>query len=360
MAVQTTRDAIIGLKKGGTWGTEGDVTSSGIFLYASSITLNANWQEALSRDVGQGGKLSDVRRMALDCSGTITCDTTYGQAWLALLAGFAGTESSPAEQTPTQTDYLTTFDIADSNYGLYWTLGYSIESDRTVSLYSVKITGVTFNNFGVNQQGSVSFTFIADRAVEGSANTVSEIAALTKYTYEMATLGGTNHYFRIGSYSTTTALTNGDDKTITALSINLQRQMGPRFGLRGASTAYTMEPIDQTIRGTMTVTMTELDNSTYDMLTQWSTISALMAEFFVDGDQIGSGVNSSLKFQFPYLKVTGSFPTHHDIPNNSTLRTPSITYHLLKAPAAPSGMSGVTDLMRLTSINRTRSTKWTA
>ncbi len=357
MAVQTTRDVYAALVKGSTWGTEADVISGGVNLFASAITLNAVWQEAASRDFGQGGKLTDMRRLALDVSGTITCDTTYGQGWLTLFAGFMGTESSPAEQTASQTDYLVNIDLADSNFGLYYTLAYSIESDRTISLYSLKVTGVTFN-WGVNSQGSVSFTFIADRAVEGSANTVAEIVALTDYTYEEATLGGANHYFRIDSYSVGSALTNSDDKTITAISFGLQRSMSPRFGLRGASTRYTMEPIDQLTRGTLTVTMTELDNATYDMLTDWTTPSKKMAEFFIDGDQIGSGVNSSLKFQFPYLQVNGALPTHHDVPNNSTLRNPSITYHMLKAPAAPSGMTGVTDLMRLAEIHRTRSTKW--
>lgn len=358
MAVQTTRDVIAGLKKGSTWGTEGDVTSAGINLFASNITLNAVWGEALSRDFGQTGKLTDVRRLALNVSGSITCDLTYGQGWLALFAGVMGTESSPSEQTVSQTDYLVNHDVADTNYGLFWTLGYSIESDRSISLYSMKITSASFQ-MAPNSQGSVTFQFIADRAVEGSANTVAELIALTDYTYEEATMGGANHYFRIDTYASGT-LTNADDKTITGISFEISRSMSPIFGLRGANTRYAMEPIDFTTRGTLTVTHSELDNATYDMLTQWTTPSKLMAELFIDGDQIGSGVNSSLKFQWPYLQVTGALPTHHDVPNNGTIRNPSITYHMLKAPSAPAGMSGVTDLMRLAEIHRTRSTKWTA
>lgn len=359
MSVQTTRDVYAGLKKGGTWGTEGDVTSAGINLFASSITLNAEFQEALARDFGQGGKLTDVRRLAFNVSGSITCDLTYGQGWLALFQGVMGTESSPTETTASQGDYLVNHDVADTNYGLFWTLGYSIESDRTISIYSMKIMSAKFD-ISPNSQGSVTFQFIADQAVEGSSNTVPELQALTRYTYEMATLGGANHYFRINTYSTVTPLSGTHNKAITNISFEISRSMNPLWALRGSATRYCIEPLDFTTRGTLTVTHSELDNATYDMLTHWSGLGGYMAEFFIDGDQIGSGVNSSLKFQFPYLKPTGKLPTHHDVPNNSTIRNPSLTYHMLKAAAAPNGMTGVTDLMRLAEIHRVRSTKWSA
>lgn len=360
MAIISTNDVVAGLKKGATWGTEPDMTSGGINLYASNITVNAAFGDFLARDFGQGGKRTNNARLALNASVSITCDVTYGQAWLALFAGVAGTESSPSEQTGSQTDYLTTHDIADSIFGLFWNLAYSIETDRTIAIYSMKVTSFSYQQ-GVNNAGSITFNCIADRVVEGSQNTVAEITALTDYAYETATMGGTNHYFRIDSYSVGTALTSGDDKTITNIAFSLSRPMQPRFGLRGANTAYTLEPVQVgPIEATLTVTMSELDNATYDMLTQWSTPGFLMAEYFIDGSQIGTGVNRSLKWQFPYLKVTGQFPAGHDVPNNATLLNPSITYHMLKAPAAPSGMSGVTDLVRLTSIGPTRSTKWTA
>lgn len=360
MSIITTNDVVAGLKKGATWGTEGDITSSGINLYASQISIGGGFADFLPRDFGQSGKRSNNARLQADFNVTITCDLTYGQAWLALLASLFGTESTPAEQTASQADYLTTHDVADSSTDLYWTLVYSIETDRTIAIPSLKVTGMTLTQ-AINGAGSVTFRCVADRVIESSANTVAEVTALTDYAYETCTLGGTNHYFRIDSYSTGTALTSADDKTITAYTFTLDRPHQPRRGLRAALTPYTLQPLQVgPINSTLQVTHSELDNATFDMFGQWASPSFLMAELFVDGTVIGTTVNRSLKWQFPYLKIKGAIPTGHDIPNNNSLLQPTVVYDCLKAAAAPAGMSSVTDLCRLTSIGPTRSTKWLA
>lgn len=359
MSVITYNDVIAGIVKGTTWGSEGDVTSGGINLYASSISLGGGFADFLSRDFGQGGKRTNNARLAHDCNVAITCDNTYGQGWLALFAGFMGTESSPAEQTASQADYLVTIDMADAPT-IYWTLGFSIESDRTISIYSMKVQSISFAQ-DINGAGSWTFNCMADTIREGSANTVAEIAALTDYTYETCIMGGTNHYFRIDAYSAGTALTNADDKTILGVTMNITRPMQPKRGLRGANTPYTLQPLQiGPIDATLEVKFNELNNASWDILGDYLSPSFKMAELFMDGSVIGTTVNRSLKFQFPYLKIKGAIPSGHDVKSNNGMNEPIVVYDMLKAPAAPSGMSGVTDLLRLTSIGPTRSTKWTA
>jgi hypothetical protein len=46
------------------------------------------------------------------------------------------------------------------------------------------------------------------------------------------------------------------------------------------------------------------------------------------------------------------------VASNNGLFTPSITFDCLKAPAAPSGMTGVTDLFRMVAVGGVRSSKW--
>lgn len=360
MSVITTNNVVAGLKKASTWGTEGDITSSGINLYASTIAISGGFADFLPRDFGQSGKRSNNARLQADFNVTITCDWTYGQAHLALLASVMGTESSPSETTGGEADYSTNHDVADSTTGIYWTLVYNIETDRVIAIPALKVTGFTLTQ-AINGAGTITFQCVADRVIESSANTVAEITALTDYGYETAVLGGTNHYFRIDSYSTVSALTNADDKTITSYTLSISRPHQPIRGLRGADTGYTKEPLQVgPIDATLSVTMSELDNASYDILAEFFTPAFKQAELFIDGSAIGAGVNRSFKWQFPYLKFTGAFPAGHDIPNNASLLQPVATYHLLKAPAAPSGMAGVTDLARLVSIGPTRSTKWTA
>lgn len=359
MATITYTDVVAGLKKGSTWGTEGDITSAGINLYASSITLSGGYADFQSRDFGQGGKRTNNARLQMDANVAITCDLTYGQGWLALFQGVMGTESSPAEQTASQGDYLVNHDLADSNYGLYWTMGFSIESDRTISIYSMKVISATFN-ININSPATVTFNCIADHFREGSANTVSEITALTDYAYESVVLGNTNHYFRLDTYANA-PLTSADNKQILGVDIAISRPSQPIRGLRGANTPYSLEPKQLgVIDGTLTVRFNELDNATWDILTEWSIPVFNMAELFIDGSVIGTTVNRSLKFQFPYLKVKGAFPAGHSPESNNGLFQPVISFDMLKASSAPSGMSGVTDLLRLAEIHPVRSTKWSA
>lgn len=363
MSEITTKDVVAGLKKGATWGTEGDITSSGINLFASAITIGGGFADIVRSDFGGGGKRTNNARGAADFTVSITCDLAYGQGWLALFAGLMGTESSPAEQTGSQADYLTTFDPADSNSGIFWTLCYNIESDRVIAFPSLKPISCVIN-LNNNQKDSVTFQCIADSIIESSQNTVAEVTALTDYEYELATATtSANQYFRLDTYANA-PLTSGDDKAIISASISLSRPTPPRpRGLRAALTPYTLEPLQVgDLEGVLTVTHSTLDNAStsIDMLSQWLTPAFLMAEYFRDGSLIGSTVKRSLKFQFPYLKVKGGFPSGHDVANSASYFTPSISYDMLKASSAPSGMSGVTDLLRVTSIGPTRSTKWTA
>ena len=358
MSTITFNDVVAGLKKGATWGTAGDITASGINLYASQIAISGGFADFLTRDFGQGGKRTNNARLQADFNVSITCDLTYGQAWGALLAGLFGTESTPSETTGGQADYLVHHDVADSTYGLFWTLVFSIESDRVLEIPSLKVTGCTIQQ-DINQAGTITFQCVADRVQISSTNTVAEITALSDLAYETCTLGGTNHYFRIDSYSTSVSLSNADDKTILGYTFSMTRPHSPIRGLRAANTPYTMEckqlgPID----ATLAVRYNELDDATWDILTEWITPSFKMASLFMDGSQIGTGVNRSITMHFPYLKAKGQFPAGHDVQSNNGLFQPVITYDCLKASANASGMSA-SDICRISTVSQ-RATKWTA
>ena len=364
MSVITYNNVKAALVKGSTWGTEADVTSGGIKLQASSIKVNATYSDFTPRDFGFSGFKTNTARLALNAGVDITADFIYGGAgWLAIAAFFMGTESTPSEQTATQTDYLSNIDLAERIDNLFFSLMYSIETDRTIAMYSVKPYEMTLT-IPLNAPATVNFKCLADRVVEGSANTVSEIAALTSYEYESAILGsfsGTNHYFRIKDYSTGVSLSSTHDKSITDLTLVVRRPLNPLYGLNGTNSGYIQEP-RQTglIDGTLKVGYDRLDNSTWDLLADWQSPSFKMAEFFNDGTQIGTGVNRSYKLQMPYLKVNGDLPLGHDVQSNNGEFLPSITYNMHYTEIAASGMSSVLNYMRMVAISKTRSTKWTA
>lgn len=359
MSVISSNQILLGLIKGTTWGTEVRVTgSSATYLFASAAPVSAGFADFLPRDVGRGAKRFGQARLQCDVTGSISCDTTYGQGLLTLLGGFLGTESSPVETTMSQGDYMVTFDLADSTLGNFWTLAWSIETDRVLCIPSIKITGATYKH-SINQAGTWTFQFIGDRVIESSLTSPSDLSGLTIYPYETATIGGANHYFRINTQSGS-ALAMSDEKTISGFTLTMTRPNQTRFGLRGANTQYTLEPIQLgPIDGALNLEFTEVDNATLDMWGQWQAATKLKAEFFIDGTQIGTGVNRSYKLQFPLLQPKGKMPTGHDLQNNNSLLLPTLDYGMFKALAAPSGMTGVVDLIRVTAID-TRATKWSA
>lgn len=350
-----TKNCHGGLKKGSAWHTEGDITSSGIYLFSSQISVSGGFEDFRPRDAGRSGKRTSQNRLRHNCRVKTTHDITYGQGWHALLAGFMGTESTPAEQTASQGDYLTTFDLADDP-SIFWTLCYMRDTSSVAMIRSWKISSIEMM-LQENGVGTVSFDGIGDLWSDSSSNTAAEIQALTQYNYESAPWGGgANHYYRINTASGA-GLSSSDNQDVISVKLSLNRNLKDRFGFRGTNTPYTKEPYQPgDIDGSLTV---KYLGTTYDAYTDYVSKPYKKAEIFFDGSVIGTTINRSEKMQFPYMQADGAIPRGYDMPNNASLVDPEITYTLLKG-TAPTGMTGVTDYYRHTSIGPTRSTKWTA
>lgn len=357
MAEITSKDIVVGLKKGVTWGTEVVITS-GIYLPCSSAKVSGGFNSFEARDVGTSGFKTTQARLGSAFNVTWTMDTTHGNGWLALLASLMGTESSPSETTPSQGDYLVNIDLAASNDGLFWTCAWSIESNKVMVLPSVKVGSVK-GSIDINGAGQLTFTGIADRFMVSSTSTVANIAALTQYTYQTATMGGANHYFRFGA-DTGGSFSSSNDLDIQGIDFEISRNLNPRYGFRAGNTPYTKEPYQTgLIKGSLRIRFSQQDASIVDVFADYYSSNYKKAEFFIDGSQIAAGANRSLKIQWPYLQNPGSLPEGFDFANNSSLLLPVLDYSAMKRSAAPTGMSGVTNYMRVVSVQE-RATKWTA
>ena len=361
MSVISFNQADCAVKKGTTWGTEVAV-SSGTRLLLSKLSISGGWDDFLPRDCGLSPKRVAQTRIAFNANVSIDCDLTFGQGWLTLLAAFLGSESTPSEQTTGQLDYKDDMDLADDTFGQFMSLAYMPESDRVFSIPSLKVVGVKISQ-DIPGAGTVSFQCIGDVWDETLVSSVANIQSNPFYSpYEEATFGGANHYFRINADGGA-ALSSSDNKIITGYEINLTRSHNVRRGSRGLLSALTMEPKQTAIDGTLMVKLSELDNASFDAFGDWKNRTTKKAELFIDGSQIGSGLNKSIKIQLPYLQATGAIPPGHDIQNNTGMFLPAITYRMLKryvggVATAPSGMTGVTEPIRVSVIYPTRTTKW--
>lgn len=357
MAVISRENVVAAIKIGAVWGTE-VVVSSGIFLRCSKISVSDSYGDYVPRDIGTAGKYTTQTRLEQKVDVTIECDMTYGQGWIALLASLMGTESTPAEQTVGQGDYLSNIDLADTS-SLFWSLAFNIETDRVMSIPSLMVQSVTIP-FAPNSGSTVSFQCIADTRIISVTSTVANINAATAYNYEAATLGGTNHYVRVNAAGGA-GLAAGDNKTVLSGSMTLSRPLERLYGVRGASTRYTMQPFQSgMIDARLRLKFSELDDATYDIWGDYLSQVQRKAEVMIDGSIIGSTINRSLKFQMPLLISMPQAPSEHDLQSIQGRNQPEIEYRMFKAAAAPTGMAGVTDYLRVAEIHPTRSTKWTA
>lgn len=365
MAGIDSNSSNVGFKKSSTWNTETAITSTGAMrLRCSALSAKQQINTFTGRDIGAGRKMTATTREEVSLPVSVACDSTYGQSYLAFLAAVMGTEGSATETTVGQSDYSHTFDLADNVYNsnkIIWSLGWTTEDATYLRVIpSVKFGGFTFQS-DVNKVGTWTFRGLGDRIVDSGATTTNaNLAALSNSTdYEFAPLGGSGLYFRINT-SSGGSLSSGDNKDIEYVSVELNRNFVPEYSARGASSGYILEPREQGfIIGKLTVRFREIAEGTQAIQSWIENQTKLKAELFYSGATINSGVATSFKFQFPYMEIEPADPDGYDIANNSSLMKPTVTFNLLKASAAPTGMTGVTDYLRITAIDR-RATKWTA
>lgn len=343
----SSASGIIGFAEGSTWDTAVTVTKK-LRLTSLTVSTNRGVVGSTSHNTRKRGKAKlGAETVTVNGSGPLL----FAGEWLDLFEGFMGTASARAEQTVSQGDDLVTIDMSDTN-DTFWTLAYLAESDVVEEIPSFKITSVTISGAD-NAPGTFSFQGIGSRLINTAGSATNATGDLTGLSYgateEDAVFTGTNLYYRVGDYSTGTALSSSNDLVAKTFSFTYSKPVGPRHGMRGASTHRTLLPLDSgMIDCSQSVTLESVDDSTIDLLAKYNAGTDLMSELFVDGYQIGTGLNRSLKFQFAAQRALT--PGERGYTGQATITQPTLNTTSFTAAAAPSGMTGVTYL-RVTSID---------
>jgi hypothetical protein len=347
MASIGTNESTVGIKTGATWDTASDMTSGGQLFRVSNFSVNARFGEHEVRDIGFDNFQRSRIKLNQECDVTISADITHEGLWLKLLAAFLGSSTgSPAEQTGGQGDYLHVMQMASSPTK-FVTLAWLCEDDYVLEIPSFKPASISIQ-WGANTVGTFTCTGIASRVVDNASatNSVSDLSGLSyPTTYEPAVLGGvdatSSTYFRFDDYSSSVALSSDDNKAIMNFNLNMSRPLQRRNVLRGADSAYTLEPHQAgLIQSTISFQMSEVDNAQIDGIADWLASDRKMAELAVVGDQIGSGLNSKILMRFAQLEHVGQMPTGYDIPGNNQLMQPTFTFNVLSVTTQPASMGG--------------------
>lgn len=356
MARINTNRAKVAFAIGATWGTAPDMTAGGAgkLTHCSQFTINGSRGRFNPRDNGFDNFIKEIIALEESVSITASFDVASGNWWPLLVAHFMGTSSTPTETTGGQGDYLHNIDFTNEIDGEFLAASFLVEDDRAIEIPSLKMTSLA-GNFTTNGVGTITINAVCDQLVTtigSQVNNATDVNTLVYPTvYESLVLGGTNHYFRMNAQGGA-ALNNTNDLKILGVSFNFARPMQPDFALRGANSKYTDEPQQLgPTTGTLTVQLKEIDDSIWDFASDWKNLTEFKAELFMDGTQIGTGVNRSNKYQFPRLASAPGFPGGHDIPNANSLMQPNMVFQVLQAATAPTGMTGVTNYMRLANID---------
>lgn len=353
MATIEVHNATIGIAQGATWDTGVQAVKK---LQVQTLTIDDTTEvrETGNHDVGFWA--SKIKQGKYNVSGSIVVDCNFGGEWLLLYALMAGTAAAPAEQTPSQSDYLHSITIADT-HRKFFTLAYEAEDDVVCQIASCKIGSVAFS-FTENGPLLATFSFIGSSHVNtGAATTNAQLNALVLTQDEDPTIfNGANNYVRLGNYSTGTALTSTNNVGIISGTITVNRPITPYFAIRGTSTQSTYEPYSSALGSAeMQLTFANIDDSVYDPFNKYKNATYQMCEIFLDGAQLGTGLNTSLKFQLPYLMPVGL--TGYGVSGQAVVQQPTLTLRSGIAPAAAAGMSGFTKAIRLQTIDK-RSTAY--
>jgi hypothetical protein len=355
MASNNANNTTVAIGNATTWGTAVDLASVGVgkLIYCTSLSITGGYETVQPNDAGFGNAITELARTKASFEISITCDLSYHGQWLQPLASFLGAASTPTEQTVGQGDYLHNLDLTSSgtySEGKLQTLCFAIESDKIAEIPTVIWTSASINMEAAGV-GTVTLTGIGSNLLydTDATNVFATFASLTAPTYQTSVFCGANHYVRLDDYSTTTALTNADDKEILNFNIELSRPLEAIYVSRGALTNFPNKPRQAGVTtGTFSVQLAEIDSSKYNFLTKWKNRTRQMAEIFVDGAQIGTGVNTSIKIQLPYMQMDELPETGFS--GNTDLRQPTLNFTLIKPATAPSGMSGVTNYCRFAVI----------
>mgnify|MGYP001163372457 CR=1 FL=1 len=350
MAVREFNDVSAAVKNGSTWGTAADLTSGAYKMHFESIAFEQSRGTFLS--TGNTNNVTDVALLEANASVTITANLAFhnGAIW-QLIANCMGTSSTPAEQTASQGDELHVIDVTSSISGKFVTIAWEVETDQVVEIPSLKVTDFTIS-MNTNQVPTATIKGIASQVLfsgQGTVtNTAAELQALSLPTVEIPALGRTNHYFRLNT-NAGGSLSSTDNKEILTFTWTFTRPLDESRTLRGASTPYSSEPLqlnnsDQTVA----VTFDRVDDANQDPMTDLLNQTTQKAELYLDGNQIGSGLNTYMKFQFPIMKV---FQVPGYSPTRGQRITAGYTWRAYQAGSAPTGMTGVTN-SRITLVNR--------
>jgi hypothetical protein len=336
MASITGAQTKAGVKIASTWGTA--VACGAGNSFAGEISPSFNVSELTSRQIGSGAyMLSSATRGSVIPTVSLTADLGYRNNCDILIAQFMGTSGAPTEVNVGEGDYKHVIAFNSTLNPKFVTLAFESSSATTMEFPTAAVQSIGIATTGV--PGYLDFTaeLLANTVeLSSSTNTNASLANCT-FTEGVPELVAVD---LVDKYQTNTesggAVSSGDQYNITGFNLALSRPQEIIPEIKGG--AGNSAPIATDLfEGTLSVDVKELADHAY--YTIWSAETARKALIQIEGTQIGGGANKSFSIYLPRMILVTE--PQYALTDQGT-NTLSMEFRLLKAAAAPTGMTGST------------------
>lgn len=345
------RDVKVGLNiaTSGSWGTgAADATAVGVGdgLYVTDIIqMPPSMQYSEDDSAGQNFIGSVQVANSNDVAASIPIYLHFLDSFINPLWALAfGTGDTTPDALAASTAYSCTFEPSTNKTGLYATLVQDLTHTAALvqEVPGLKVTGFKITTEAMGRL-KVAFPFIGDTVkVDSTINTATQVTALTFPTQGLrAYLDDAK--FRINAQGGG-ALAAADEYIISNLTVTFDQPMDVRH-VGGQTTI--IEPEETGFPSvTIEAEFGRMDGDSDDFLAGHKAGTLYKADLDIVGPAIGTlATTYELMFQFPNLFVSAYNPGNA---SGAGQVIPSATFKALSTTTAPTGMTGVTAPIRLT------------
>ncbi|MCA9811713.1 MAG: hypothetical protein KC483_02500 [Nitrosarchaeum sp.] len=249
-----------------------------------------------------------------------------------IFAQFFGTSSTPAEQTGSQSDYLTRLTFNDTLNAKWLTAAFSTSSTTTMEFPSLAVDSFTLN-YSPEQYLTADFTSIANNRVIGSSTNTNAILNALTAPSENEIVVEQSDFFAINAQGG--GALSGSDKltSVESVTLTLSKPQQTKALIKGSAGNGQTRATDL-YQGQLTVVLDTFADNTYLTAADAGTEYKAMLE--LEGDQIGTGDNQKFGIYLPRLKLIEepdySLTSPGDNPH-------TLVFDCLVAASNPTGMS---------------------
>lgn len=307
-----------------------------------AMSPSINSKELVKQTLGSGLTMQDdIIPGRVTPVVTLTGDVGYQTGVDKIAAQFFSTCSAPAEQTGSQSDYLTRMTMNATANNIYGTFAYETSSSTVIELPSCacRTFSTSFDEASSIMQFSAELLGSSVQ-LSTSTNTNAVIGAATFADTECVVVTEAADFW-INAQSGG-ALSSSDQFNILSYNRTLTRPQDFKALAKGS--AGNAAPVaEEIVTGTLTITLDALDNHTY--FTAWNAETTYKCRLGVEGTQIGTGDNKTWAEYCPRLKLVQA--PQYAISSNG-YNTVTLAFVIMEAASTPTGMDSALPYLELT------------